>query len=47
MKKDPKYIYVTIEEFLENGGKLKEGRDIYADNKGEITCRVYGVVAYK
>jgi hypothetical protein len=39
--KNPKFIYVTIEEFIDNGGKLKEGRDIYAGEKGEVT-RFFG-----
>lgn len=32
-----KTIYVTIAEFLENGGELKDGREIFNTIKGGLT----------
>jgi len=33
-----KKIFVSVGEFLENGGKLKENRDIYIDNNGKFVA---------
>lgn len=31
-----KKVFVTVAEFLENGGQLAEGRDVYVMIRGEI-----------
>lgn len=31
--KNMKTVYVTLKEFLENGGKLVKGREVYSEDK--------------